>query len=126
MRTAAAVSASRTWLASAVPRMFWFELALFQIDSYEALQSAVKEKQINKECVVTDFQWVLFTDKGQVFTELQKEVAQVYQDRFAQFLLRVYIIESEEFDDAVPSQQLSDATVNHRQACIVQRYRDMA
>jgi len=71
MRSAAAVSASRTWLASAVPSMFWFELTIFQIDSYEALQSTVKEKQINTECVVTDF-------------------------------------------------------VNHRQACIVQRYRDMA
>src|SRR5437773_11334097 len=75
------------------------KLANLKINHHKALQFAVKEEKIDAIPFAADSQPALATDERKVAAQLEQEVLKVSQERLFKVGLRVFVFQSEEFEN---------------------------
>jgi hypothetical protein len=75
------------------------ELANLEIHDHKASQFAVKEEKIDAIPFTADAQSALATNEGEVAAELEQEVLKVPQQRLFEIGLRVFVFQSEKFEN---------------------------
>ena len=73
-----------------LPEVLGLELFNFEIDRDQAVESAMKEQQIDKEVAIADLKWIITADKAEIAAEFDQKLLELFDQRPLQFAFGMF------------------------------------